>query len=127
MCTAETNNLARLATWLIAFGLTLLCAAAGTAHGDSASITIEKSLLIIAPNEISDEIAELTDFLDGKDVSYLQVAPEAAASYHSHPHIVVVGGLNADVMTPYAGLLNQDELNWIREAGNTAIYEKTNH
>ena len=119
---------------LIGAGLLLVagCQSTGAPPSPVSSqrpVELHEDLLIIATSETFALAGELTEFLAKKSVSYRHVEPEGFGPFQKAPHIAIIAGLNErDPMPALAAkaLGDEEELAWLAEAGNGAIYHREN-
>ena len=117
---------------LIAAGLLLLagCQSVEVPPSQVASqppVELQEDLLIVATSEAFALVGELTQFLARKSVSYRLVEPEDFEPFQDAPHIAIVTGMNEEgpIRALAAKALGDDEeLAWLTEAGNGAIYHR---
>ena len=116
--------------WLFAAGLAVIaaCQANGALEpGVSAEVPVETEadLVIVATPATHAMAGVLTGFLERKSVSYLQLGPESSDLYLEAEYIAVIAGV--DEGNGVRGLIakvlqDEEEVNWLTEPGNGAIY-----
>ena len=112
---------ATLFACLLAFGL------AGCATSESAGAAaqaIEEDVLIVATAETFAEATVLTDFLQKKSVTYKHVEAGLFSRYEASPTVILLSGMDeaegADLIA--AAMQDADEIDWLKDSGNSAIY-----
>ena len=90
-------------------------------------VELQENLLIVATSESFSLAGELTDFLANKSVSYRHVEPEEFDPFHEALHIAIIAGIDEreSVRALAAKALgDEQELAWLAEPGNNAIYNR---
>ena len=116
--------------WLFAAGLAVIaaCQANGAlGPGVSADVPVEPEadLVIVATPATHAMAGVLTGFLEEKSVRYRHLEPESSEPYLEAAHIAVIAGVdegNAVRALMAKVLQDEEELDWLAEPGNGAIY-----
>lgn len=116
--------------WLFAGGLAVIAAcqangASGPGVSAEAPVELEADLLIVATPATHAMAGAFTGFLERKSVRYLQLEPESSGPYLEAEYIAVIAGVDEGngVRALIAKVLqDEEELAWLAEPGNGAIY-----
>ena len=122
---SKNTLLPALVLWLAGCAAGLNQPSAGTASQQE----IEEDLLIVASADTYAKATELTKFLDKKGTTYKQIEPTEIDAFGAAPVIAVIAGMDegVEVVGVAARVLNDpDEVQWLTESGNSAIYAQDN-
>ena len=97
------------------------------AYGAPGEQAIEEDLLIVATADTYAKSEELTNFLDKKAVTYKHIEPSMFDVYRAAGTIAVIAGMDerSEIVDIVGHGLNQpEEMDWLAEPGNSAIYAR---